>query len=446
MPTNTYTALDQKVITGSPAASITFTSIPSGYTDLIMVADIAMSSPTGTVYIVGQVGNATVDTGTNYSFTAVVGNGSTVSSYRNSNQTYFQCDTYLTGTNRAIIELQLQSYSNTSINKVILGRTSGPGQSASAYVNLWRSTAAINTLKLYDYTGNSFAIGSTFTLYGIASSDIPAYATGGFVSQDSTYWYHAFPMSGTFTPKQALTADILVVAGGGGSGGGGAGAGGVFAATAQSLTSGTAYTCTVGAGGAAGAGTSSGGTNGTSGGNSTFGALTAAVGGGYSTGTDGTGVSGGSGSGASPSSGAVRSGGASTQTGTGGTGYGNAGGSNGFTASPYTGGGGGGSGTAGGSATSSTVAGVGGNGSNTWSAWLSATGYGVNGYLAGGGGGAVFGGGGTAGAGGLGGGGNGGNGVAGVDGVIATGAGGGGGGNAAGGKGGSGLIIVRYAK
>lgn len=66
-----------------------------------------------------------------------------------------------------------------------------------------------------------------------------------------------------------LTVDILVVAGGGGGGsstGGGGGAGGYSEQSAKSLTLSTAYTVTVGAGGA-------GNNNPTAGSNSVFGSI-----------------------------------------------------------------------------------------------------------------------------------------------------------------------------
>ena len=53
-----------------------------------------------------------------------------------------------------------------------------------------------------------------------------AKATGGTITTDGTYWFHTFTSSGTFTPTQSLTADMVVVAGGGGGGGGGRGASG----------------------------------------------------------------------------------------------------------------------------------------------------------------------------------------------------------------------------
>lgn len=166
MPTRTYTPIISQTLANT-TATVLFSNIPSTYTDLVLVGDFSMSSPSGTVYIVGRAGNGSIDTGANYSSTVLLGNGSTVSSYRTSSVAYMQYDTYITGSNRAMLTSNFQNYSNTTTNKTALGRTSSAATNASAIVNLWRSTSAIERINLYDYTGNSFAAGSIFTLYGI---------------------------------------------------------------------------------------------------------------------------------------------------------------------------------------------------------------------------------------------------------------------------------------
>lgn len=138
------------------------------------------------------------------------------------------------------------------------------------------------------------------------------------------------------------SVEVLVVAGGGSGGvdnGGGGGAGGVIHDTNYSVTPGTSYTVTIGAGGAARAGPSDDGP-GNNGSNSSFGSLTAIGGGGGSGWTNTTlppgtsSYSGGSGAGQSASTSSGNSLGAGSAT----SGQGNIGGS----AIPaYAGGGGG---------------------------------------------------------------------------------------------------------
>ena len=451
MSTNTYVALKTTTVTGSSAASVTLdlTGI-TGYTDLFISCSVIPSSA-ASGYLVMQFNGDTTST---YSDTGMWGTGSSAFSGKNSTTyTYLNYDgSTMNSTAPVTCEINVMNYANTTAYKTVLSRIGNASGSVESQVHLWRATPqAITSILLKDVSKN-LGVGSTFTVYGIANADVGAYATGGVITQDANYYYHAFGSSSTFTPTRNLTADILVVAGGGGGGNvnsGGGGAGGVLGFASQSLTSGTGYSCTVGAGGAGGAGGGSTLLNGTSGSNSQFASLTASVGGGYgSTETNGNGGSGGSGGGG----GNLTSGGAGT------SGQGYAGG-NGWTASGngWPGGGGGGAGGIGANAASG-VAGNGGLGINSnanftnLSTALTAMGLGINGYIAGGGGGGsrTGGSGGIGGTGGSGVGGNGANGSNGSNGVASTGSGGGGGGYDgtfyAGGKGGSGLIIVRYAR
>ena len=455
MATNTYVALQTVTVSGSSTTSISFNSIPSGYTDLIIVSNNGMN----------QLGSAirlqcNSDTGSNYSDTFLYGTGSAAGSSRESNQTSIRVIGAATGPNNALtdtVTIHIQNYSNATTYKTVLSRGSSGPKEVYAIVGTWRNTSAITSLTLLSYNGTDTIIaGSTFTLYGIAAdtNSYTAKATGGnIIAADQNYVYHAFTGSGTFTPTTAVTADILVIAGGGGGGNsagasGGGGAGGVLAFASQALASGTGYTVTVGAGGPKNATTD---TQGNSGGNSQFASLTASVGGGGG-GAYGVALTGGSGggggyfNGTNNGSGYPGAAGTSGQGNSGGSGYANSGG--------HAGGAGGGAGGVGGSAGNGGPGGTGGAGANTYTNWgsfstmLPALGLGVNGYLAGGGGGGAYG---SAGPGGTGGGGNGGSAAGptnGTNGTTNTGSGGGGGtqNSASAGNGGSGLVIVRYSR
>jgi hypothetical protein len=442
MPTNTYVALATQTL-GTAASSVTFSSISQGYTDLKLVMNASYSSEDYTCFQFNG------DTATNYSETPIVGNGSSVSSGRAANRAFIFTQAVAGTSVPFMVQSNFMNYSNSTTYKTVLSRSDCASRDVTASVGLWRSTAAITSIKVYGLTGANFQVGSTFSLYGIAAEGVSpaAKATGGAIYADDTYYYHVFGSTGTFTPLAALSADVLVVAGGGGGGvdnGGAGGAGGLSYQSARSLSA-TGYSITVGGGGAAG--TSAGTKRGSSGTNSTFDTITSNGGGGGGEGTV-AGVAGGSGGGG----GYGAAGGAANQGNTGGaTGFGFAGGSGSGT-SPYPCGGGGGAGAVGGNGTS-TVAGVGGIGASAYSSWGVATGMGENVsstyYFAGGGGGSVAG----ANAGGLGGSGGGGKGsgnsTAAVAALVNTGGGGGGGvtdPTTAASKGGSGVVIVRYLK
>jgi hypothetical protein len=447
---NTYTELLRTTV-GTATTSVTLSSIPSGYTDLVLIVN-ASSTSTNNHHI--RVGNGSIDTGSNYSTTILYGDGSSAGSARFSSAGYIYAGQG--STSQFTDVFNFQNYSNTTTNKTVINRTSvvTAGGWVGANVGLWRSTSAINTIEYYTAAGN-INVGATFSLYGIANANQgAAKATGGIITEDSQYWYHTFGASGAFVPKQSLSCDVLVVAGGGSGGGqyaGGGGAGGVAYDGARSLSA-TSYNVTIGGGGTA---ISSSAANGNTGTNTSFDTLVANGGGGGGSwnGTGANGLTGGSGGGGSmgTSSGNTTSGGVATQgASTGDIGYGSNGGG-GLRTSVFLGGGGGGAGAVGVAATGS-VAGNGGAGINTYSSWLTVTGIGVSGFIAGGGGGGAEGSGTTNGTGGSGGGGAGGLASVssvGIAGTVNTGSGGGGyAANALGlsGAGGSGVVIVRYAK
>jgi len=280
--------------------------------------------------------------------------------------------------------------------------------------------------------------GSGIAVYRYPAIFNEAAFTGNVVYTDANgYKTYIFTSSGTlslaYNPPTAV--DYLIVAGGGGGGpggtgaydGGGGGAGGLLTNIGYSVTSGTPYTVTVGAGGSSG---TNGGGSWSNGSNSVFASLTAIGGGKGGAGSyPANGFVGGSGGGGT-------GGGYGGSGGTGTDGQGNNGAS-GYAGPPgYQGGGGGGAGAAG----NSGGLGTGGDG-------ISSSYSGASNYYGGGGGGGS--GAGSAPAGGSGGGGAGGYATVsiGQNGTTNTGGGGGGGtgsGDATSGAGGSGIVIVRY--
>jgi hypothetical protein len=437
----------------SAAASVTISPISGAYTDLVLVCNYATSASTGNALLTFNS-----DTTALYSETALIGNGTSATSSRDSAQNNIPISWF--GTNSTSDRVQLiyniQNYSNATTFKTTVGRFNLSERGTGAIVGLYRSTNAINSLTITN-SNNNFAAGSTFSLYGVASASVGAKATGGIISNDGAYYYHTFLSSGTFTPTQNLSnVDYLVVAGGGGGSSSGGGAGGLRCTvdatggggtleSRLSLTSSTAYTVTVGAGGA---GASNGqialGSDGSSSSIAGTGLTTiSTVGGGggvYQIQNSTPGRTGGSGSGGYTGGGLTNPG-----TNTGGAGTANQGFAGGA-AGPWadatsSSGGGGGAGAVGGTAPSVNSAGVGGNGVTTSISGTSTT------YAGGGGGGIYVNG--AAKAGGTGGGGLGStNNAAGSSGTANRG--GGGGGfysetykNAAY-SGGSGLVIVRY--
>ena len=440
---STYNPIATQTLTGATSLVI-FSNIPQSYTDLVVVINGALSG-SGVKSI-----NFNLDTASNYSCTTMIGAGSSYSSGRYA-EPYI--DVSNASANSFVNVIQINNYSNNITFKNYLARQNAAVTSTETIVGLWRNTNPITTISFSASGGQTYASGTTFSIYAISAGSPKA--QGGLVTKDSTYYYHTFLSSGVFTSYQALTVDYLVVAGGGGGGqntGGGGGAGGYRTSLDSSTLSLTAqdYAVTVGSGGAGGYAYDDPSSTGSNGSNSSFSTITASGGGGGAgSGTTIMGLggnSGGSGGGASRGAISQRNGGAGN-SGSYSPVEGYAGGNNG---TQGTSGGGGGAGAVGGNAGSS--AGNGGAGRNTNSAWATATNTGVSGYYAGGGGGGSYDG--PAGSGGAGGGGAGSrdNIAVPVNGVANTGGGGGGMNNNnnppngnRGANGGSGIVIVRYA-
>ena len=168
MPTPTYDLIEEKVLS-SAVASTTFSSISGAYKDLVL--EIVGSTATDGQSMVIQVGNGSVDTGSNYSHTILWGNGTTASSARQSSQTQTVL-TYYAASNNALTTIicNLLSYANTNVNKTFVTRAGGaagayPG--VDAIVGLWRSTSAINTIKVFS-TGGANITAGTYRLWGVS--------------------------------------------------------------------------------------------------------------------------------------------------------------------------------------------------------------------------------------------------------------------------------------
>jgi hypothetical protein len=146
---------------GSATASITFSSISSAYTDLVLISN-AKATVSGT----NLMFRFNSDSGTNYGATMIKGNGTAASAYRYSNGTNGQIGEY-NNVQFGTYITNFQNYSNTTTFKTVLTRSNVANDHTSAWVSLWRSTSAVNSISVVSDGGN-IESGSTFTLYGIA--------------------------------------------------------------------------------------------------------------------------------------------------------------------------------------------------------------------------------------------------------------------------------------
>ena len=148
----------------SAASSITFSGIPSTYTDLVIVCNGTASGNTG----LGLQFNS--DTGTNYSGTFLEGSGTAASSERQTSVNYIRIawNALWDTANPGMVLVNIQNYSNTT-TKTLLARSDKSDRYTGATVGLWRSTSAVTSITITGVS-NNIASGSTFTLYGIKSA------------------------------------------------------------------------------------------------------------------------------------------------------------------------------------------------------------------------------------------------------------------------------------
>jgi hypothetical protein len=155
---STYTPISTATTSGS-TSSVTFSSIPSTYTDLILIC----SSKAAAGYLIIRVNS---DSSSNYSRTNLIGTGSSAISNRASNQSFLLAPDAGTSEFYPTIT-QFMNYSSTTTFKTALQRTHNMGSNVYATVGLWRSTSAITSITVQTDDASNISSGSTFTLYGI---------------------------------------------------------------------------------------------------------------------------------------------------------------------------------------------------------------------------------------------------------------------------------------
>jgi hypothetical protein len=154
MPTPTYSPL-ATVTLGASASSVTFSSIPATYRDLILVfagSATALSSP-------GVRLNS--DTGSNYSDVTMNGSGSVASSAA---ETRSFALLGRMSTSQSVSVIQIMDYSASDKHKTMLGRGNAADDFVRAAAARWANTAVVTSVSVMNATFNA---GTTFSLYGV---------------------------------------------------------------------------------------------------------------------------------------------------------------------------------------------------------------------------------------------------------------------------------------
>ncbi len=159
---NTYTQIASTTL-GSNSATVTFSSIPLTYTDLILI----VAGKDVTSYAGAQL-QFNGDTGNNYSQTILYGDGAAAQSIRGSNVAQMNIG-LASNTGMPNNIFQIMNYANSTTYKTALGRGNVTDQTLRIGVGLWRNTAAITSVTAL-VAGDQWATGATFSLYGITAA------------------------------------------------------------------------------------------------------------------------------------------------------------------------------------------------------------------------------------------------------------------------------------
>jgi hypothetical protein len=150
---------------GSTASSVTFSGISGSYNDLVLVISARDAVSAGSTMM-----SFNSDVGSNYFNVLLEANGSTVASGTQTRANLlfggFNYNTMNT-VDFNVCTSHIIDYSATNKHKTVLLRAGLASLSTAMVAGRWASTSAITSIRLTPAT--TFAIGSTFALYGVSA-------------------------------------------------------------------------------------------------------------------------------------------------------------------------------------------------------------------------------------------------------------------------------------
>lgn len=167
----TFDKITTVTVGSSGSSTISFTSIPSTYTDLCLLGSMRGDAAYNYTDVKVEFNGVT----TGYSRITLYGDGTSVGSGSDSTAR-FTSTNLATSTSSTFSNIYLYIPNYTSSNyKAISSDTSVENNSASNNLNmavsgLWSNTASISSITLTPLTGGNFVQYSVVTLYGISKS------------------------------------------------------------------------------------------------------------------------------------------------------------------------------------------------------------------------------------------------------------------------------------
>lgn len=167
---STYIAIATTTVGSGGAADITFSSIPSSYTDLLVKLSVRDASASSGTWV-----KITFNANTSsYSNRYMEGNGSSVANGTAAAEwAGTSTSNSATASTFSNIEIYIPGYTSSN-NKSYYTSSYSENNATTAYngigAGLWSNTAAITSIKFAPNNGSNFNQYSTATLYGISSS------------------------------------------------------------------------------------------------------------------------------------------------------------------------------------------------------------------------------------------------------------------------------------
>jgi hypothetical protein len=156
----------------SPTTSYTFNSIPQTYNNLrlIMSARANVGAINAVIYV-------NSDTAANYARTTYATNGNNLFAQRAQTTNFIQLTIFnaIEAAQVAYRVADFFDYTSTTNRKAVLTQEYSPVNSATSGsilkgAQVWHSLSPITSLNINTTSGNSFGVGSVFTLFGIKAA------------------------------------------------------------------------------------------------------------------------------------------------------------------------------------------------------------------------------------------------------------------------------------
>jgi hypothetical protein len=161
---NSYESIATVSVGSGGQNVVSFTSIPSTYKHL----QIRYICNTNIATNPAMTFNS--DSGSNYSWHYISGNGASAGASGAANQSYLLCGVPPTSTYFQAAVIDILDYADTNKNKTtrwFMGNDQNGSGEVALFSGLWRSTSAINTISITPQSTRLFNQYSQFALYGI---------------------------------------------------------------------------------------------------------------------------------------------------------------------------------------------------------------------------------------------------------------------------------------